>query len=124
MEDNNTEFDNNIDVDVDDNDNEEDNPYKNNSLNIVSFNDIKNNIINIKKTTIPFLTKFERARIIGVRLQQLSSGAKPNIDTRKCTSILEIVEKELEQRKTPFIIRRPLPNGTYEDWKMEEFESV
>ena len=37
---------------------------------------------------------------------------------------IEIVEKELIQRKIPFIIRRTLPNGTYEDWKLEEFECV
>ena len=61
---------------------------------------------------------------MGVRLQQLAYGAKPRVDTTNLRSINEIVEKELLERKIPFIIRRTLPNGSYEDWKLEEFESV
>jgi DNA-directed RNA polymerase I, II, and III subunit RPABC2 len=72
----------------------------------------------------PLLTKFERARIIGVRLQQLAYGAKPRVNVENLKSINEIVEKELLERKIPFIIRRSLPNGTFEDWKLEEFEYV
>jgi hypothetical protein len=39
-------------------------------------------------------------------------------------SIDEIAEAELEQRLLPFIVKRPLPNGTCEYWKLEEFISV
>jgi len=94
------------------------------SFKIISFDDIRENILKTPKKTIPFLTRFEKARIMGVRLQQLSYGAKPRIDTTNMKSMQEIVEQELIQRKIPFIIRRPLPNGTYEDWKMEEFETI
>ena len=76
------------------------------------------------KKSIPYLTKFERARIIGTRLQQLAYGAKPRVNTKGLNSIQEIVEKELDERKILFIIRRPMPDGTYEDWKLEEFISV
>lgn len=31
-----------------------------------------------------------------------------------------IAEKELAQRKIPFIIRRYLPDGTAEDWRVNE----
>ena len=76
------------------------------------------------KKTIPIMTKYERARILGVRKQQLASGSKPCVDIRKMKSIDDIAEAELEQRLLPFIVVRPLPNGTKEYWKLEEFMSV
>ncbi len=94
---------------------------------LIKFQTYKNVIQNIQRTTkktIPFLTKFERARILGVRVQQIAYGAKPNVSSKGMNSIQEIVEEELKQRKIPFIIRRTLPNGMFEDWRMEEFELV
>lgn len=78
----------------------------------------------VQKTTIPFLTKYEKARIIGVRMQQLSSGAKPCIDVSGLKSIEEIAHAELIQRALPFIIKRGLPSGITEYWKLEEFTIV
>ncbi len=80
--------------------------------------------INKPKKTLPFMTKYEHTRIIGVRIEQLSRGAKPNISTKGLYTIREIAEEELRQRKTPFIIKRPLPNNTFEYWKIEEFEKI
>ena len=91
---------------------------------IVTYKNVLEKIEKKKKKTIPLLTKFEKARIMGVRLQQLAYGAKPRVDITNLKSINEIVEKELIERKIPFIIRRMLPNGNYEDWKLEEFEIV
>ena len=91
---------------------------------LLTFENVLENIIKIPKKTIPRLTKFERARIVGVRLQQLAYGAKPRIDITGLKNINEIVERELIERKIPFIIRRSLPNGISEDWKLEEFETV
>ena len=96
----------------------------NNNIKILTYENVLENISNTKKKTIPFLTKFEKARIMGVRIQQLANGAKPRINIDNLKNINEIVEKELEERKIPFIIRRRLPNGKFEDWKLEEFESV
>jgi DNA-directed RNA polymerase subunit K/omega len=81
-------------------------------------------IAKVPKKTLPILTKFEIARIFGVRKQQLASGAKPCVDTRSCSSIDEIVLEEIKQRTLPFIIRRQLPNGINEYWKIEEFEII
>ena len=91
---------------------------------LLTFDNILENIIKVPKKTIPILTKFERARIMGVRLQQLAYGAKPRVDITNLKNINEIVEKELTERKIPFIIRRTLPNGISEDWRLEEFETV
>ena len=37
---------------------------------------------------------------------------------------IRIAEKELEEKKIPFIIRRPLPNGGSEYWKVEDLENL
>ena len=97
---------------------------KDEGFKLLSYENILENIQNTVKKTIPILTKFEKARIMGVRLQQLAYGAKPRIDTTNMKSIKEIVAEELKQRKIPFIIKRPLPNGIAEYWKLEEFEDV
>ncbi len=91
---------------------------------ILSYNQIINHIAKTPKKTLPFLTKYEKTRILGVRIEQLSRGAKPNVSTKGLYSIREIAEEELKQRKTPFIIMRPLPNNTFEYWKIEEFEKI
>ena len=62
--------------------------------------------------TIGFFTRFEVAAILGFRALQLNKGAEPFIETSLVDSY-EIAKKELETGNLPFIIRRPLPNGTY-----------
>tara|TARA_B110000977_G_C11068619_1_gene488755 strand:- start:770 stop:1057 length:288 start_codon:yes stop_codon:yes gene_type:complete len=76
------------------------------------------------KVTLPILTKYEKARIIGLRMQQISAGAVPLIDVTGLTDVEEIVEKELEDRKTPLMVRRYLFDNVYEDWKMEDFLKI
>ena len=95
-----------------------------NNLDILSYDEIIEKNKNIKKKTVPFLNKFEKARLLGVRIQQLSAGAEPKINISGFTNIIDIVEEELKQRKIPLIIKRNLPNGSSEEWKLEEFEKV
>ena len=109
-----------IDLNID----EEEKINEEESFKLLTYKNIIENIEKKPKKTIPILTKFERARIVGVRLQQIAYGAKPRINTDNCKNINEIVQEELIQRKIPFIIRRTLPNGSVEDWKMEEFIRV
>ena len=104
---------------VDDDEINDENKFK-----LVTYKNILEGIEKRPKKTIPILTKFEKARIIGVRLQQLANGSKPRVDTSNLRTIHEIVHQELTKRMIPFIIRRTLPNGHYEDWKLEEFISV
>jgi DNA-directed RNA polymerase subunit K/omega len=89
---------------------------------LITYTDVNNLIANTNKKRIPILNKYEKARICGVRLQQLAEGAKPCIDTKGLKSLEEIVYEEYRLRKIPFIIERTLPNGNKEYWKMEEFE--
>uniref|UniRef100_A0A6T8PCF3 Uncharacterized protein n=1 Tax=Hemiselmis andersenii TaxID=464988 RepID=A0A6T8PCF3_HEMAN len=73
-----------------------------------------------KRTTTPYMTKYERARIIGTRALQISMNAPVMVDVGKDTDPMKIAMLELAARKIPFIIRRTLPNGTSEDWAVNE----
>jgi DNA-directed RNA polymerase I, II, and III subunit RPABC2 len=75
---------------------------------------------NTQRRTIPFLTKYEKARIIGKRAMQISKGSPPLVEIGDLEHPIDIAKKELMERKIPFIIRRPLPDGTYEDWRVDE----
>lgn len=87
---------------------------------------IGNIIVDDLHRTIPFLTKYERARIIGQRASQINSGSTPfikNIPANIIDGYL-IAEMELEAKTIPFIIRRPLPNGGSEFWKVKDLEHI
>ena len=73
--------------------------------------------------TIPIMTKYEKTRILGQRAKQINEGAPTfiKIDSTVIDGYL-IAVKELEQKKTPFIIRRPLPNGGSEYWRVQDLE--
>ena len=100
------------------------NDLENNNNELISYNEMVNKNKDKKKKTVPFLNKFEKARLLGVRIQQLSAGAEPKINTSELLNIVEIAQEELRQRKIPLIIKRNLPNGDSEEWKLEEFEKV
>ena len=72
------------------------------------------------KQTSPFLTKYERARLLGIRTQQLNRNAIPTVKVGKLRDTKEIAKKELLDRTMPLKVRRYLPNNTYEDWSLEE----
>ncbi|KAK3146812.1 hypothetical protein QOZ80_3BG0272390 [Eleusine coracana subsp. coracana] len=72
-----------------------------------------------RKTT-KYMTKYERARILGTRALQISMNAPVMVELEGETDPLEIAMKELRARKIPFTIRRYLPDGSYEDWGVDE----
>eukprot|EP00397_Hematodinium_sp_SG-2012_P060440 GEMP01078704.1.p1 GENE.GEMP01078704.1~~GEMP01078704.1.p1 ORF type:complete len:120 (+),score=33.16 GEMP01078704.1:70-429(+) len=73
-----------------------------------------------RNKTTPYMTKYERARILGTRALQISMNAPIFVELEGETDPLEIAEKELRAKKIPFIIRRRLPNGGSEDWKVAD----
>ena len=73
-----------------------------------------------ERITSKFLTKYERARVLGTRALQISKNAPLMIDPADESDPYTLAEKELAEKKIPFIIRRYLPDGTYEDWKVAE----
>ncbi len=73
-----------------------------------------------QRITSRFMTKYERARILGTRALQISMNAPVMVDLEGLTDPLKIAEKELEKGKIPLIVRRYLPDGTYEDWPIND----
>lgn len=81
----------------------------------------KGHISDDNHTTTPILTKFERAKVIGFRAQQIAYGARPMVAVPPhITDVIEIAELELKEKKLPFIIRRPMPDGSSEYWKLRD----
>ncbi|KFK33177.1 hypothetical protein AALP_AA6G340200 [Arabis alpina] len=72
------------------------------------------------RKTSKFMTKYERARILGTRALQISMNAPVMVELEGETDPLEIAMKELRQRKIPFTIRRYLPDGSFEEWGVDE----
>ena len=73
-----------------------------------------------KRITTPYLTKYERARVLGTRALQIAMCAPVMVELEGLTDPLRIAMKELKARKIPIIIRRFLPDGSYEDWSINE----
>lgn len=74
------------------------------------------------RITTRYLTKYEKARVIGTRALQISMNAPVLVELEGESDPLEIAEKELKEKKVPFTIRRYLPDGSYEDWKVSELD--
>jgi DNA-directed RNA polymerase I, II, and III subunit RPABC2 len=82
-------------------------------------------IIDDLHRTIPYLTKYEKARILGQRAKQINSGHHTFVKVPE--NVIDgyiIAEMELKLKRIPFIIRRPLPNGGSEYWKIQDLENI
>lgn len=87
--------------------------------------DENNIIIDPLHKTIPYLTKYEKARILGQRAKQIECGAKPLVKVSEhIIDSYVIAELELQQKRIPFIIRRPLSNGSCEYWSLKDLEMI
>jgi DNA-directed RNA polymerase I, II, and III subunit RPABC2 len=85
--------------------------------------DQRGNVVDPLHQTLPFITRYEKARILGERAKQINAGAKPfiKVDASVIDGYL-IALSEFEQKKIPFIIKRPMPNGGCEYWKLSDLE--
>lgn len=70
------------------------------------MNDIETSLVPVR--TSPYLSKYECARVLGLRVLQLQEGEGDEDPLRK--AILEVRE-----RRNPCILRRYLPDGSHED---------
>ncbi|CAJ2506134.1 Uu.00g002640.m01.CDS01 [Anthostomella pinea] len=64
-----------------------------------------------ERTTTPYMTKYERARILGTRALQISMNAPVLVDLEGESDPLQIAIKELKEKKIPLIVRRYMPDG-------------
>ena len=80
-------------------------------------------IIDPLHKTAPFITKYEKARIIGARAEQIERGAMPFVQVDShIINARPIAMMEYDLKVIPFIIARPLPNKTIEYWKLQDLE--
>lgn len=77
--------------------------------------DVKNNV------TSPKITRFEMAKILGIRAEQIARGAEPLVQTQS-NDVREIALQEYIQKKIPFIVSRTLPTGVTEYWKLQDLD--
>lgn len=92
---------------------------------IEDLNTFYKNYEKMKKAYItkPFLNKYERTKIISERAQQLTNGGISFLqNSKEYDNVYEIAIEELNQKKLPFIIRRPVPPNGFEYWKLEDFQ--
>ena len=74
-----------------------------------------------KPVCYPFLNQFEKTKVLSFRASQIAQGARPYIEIPdNVTDDYSIAKMELAARKLPFILKRPLPDGDYEYWKLSE----
>ena len=87
--------------------------------------DGQNNIIDPLHRTLPYLTKYERTRVLGQRAKQINSGS--TVFVKVPENMIDghlIAEIELVQKRIPFILRRPIPGGGCEYWNLKDLEIV
>jgi DNA-directed RNA polymerase subunit K/omega len=118
------------------NTNNESSPYlesnnSNSNTNSNQINDLIEEFDDLKATyqsmlshrdrkTIPILSKYERTRVVGERAIQISMGSPPLVEVGNLENPVDIAEKELREKKIPYIIKRVLPNGLIELWRVDE----
>ena len=82
-------------------------------------------IIDPLHQTFPYLTVYEKAKILGLRAKQLNHGSEAFVDVPNYIIDGHIIASmELTQGKIPFIIRRPIPNGGSEYWKVSDLKII
>jgi len=69
----------------------------------------------------PFLSIYEKTKILGMRTNQLAQGARSYIIVPEhITDVQDIAKLELEQRKLPLVIKRHMPDGSYEKFRLSD----
>lgn len=74
-----------------------------------------------KHATYPFLTLYEKTKVLSQRGAELARGAPPFIEVPEyMTDVYDIAKAELEAKRLPYILKRPLPDGEYEYWRLAD----
>ncbi len=83
--------------------------------------------------SVPFLTKYERSALIGERAEQLEhrriEGRRGLLrvfldEVDPSWTPIEIATREIDERKLPILIRRRMPNGREELWKLQDLPTA
>ena len=70
--------------------------------------------------TTPTLTKYEKTKVLSERANQINYGSNILIENlEKYSNAYDIAVAELNEKKIPFIIKRPYGNS-FEYWKLKD----
>lgn len=78
--------------------------------------------------SLPILTKYEFDQIIGLRTMHLSRGAPPLVAlsdgfvVESNINLREVAQKELLEGKLPYMVKRVMPNGKVEYWRLGDLD--
>lgn len=78
--------------------------------------------------SLPILTKYEFDQIIGLRTMHLSRGAPPLIaledgfQIKSNVDLRGVAERELVEKRLPYMIKRSMPNGKWEYWSVSDLD--
>ena len=86
---------------------------------------IRNN--DVPRVSPPYFTKYEYTTLLSCRAQQIAEGAIPlvplvDFNTNDPKFIWKVAEREIVERKLPYIVKRQLPDGNIEFWSVSELE--
>ncbi len=89
---------------------------------VEDFDDIMRKYDPSQNKTRNILSKFEKVKILGLRNEQLQRGAQPyvDVDTSSSFNPKNIALQELHEKKIPFMIKRQLPDGSTEYWRLDD----
>jgi len=97
----------------------------------VQFDDYGKVVASFDKSKIskPIMTKYEFNQVISLRTNQLALGGQPfiNIEGNDIKSNMEfrqIALEEIKQSKLPYIIKRTLPNGKNEYFRLSDLNFI
>lgn len=70
------------------------------------------------------MTKYEEAKIIGVRAEQIARGGVPYVDINDVDGARfdprDVARRELAAGVLPFKVVRMLPDGSREEWSLKD----
>jgi len=90
------------------------------SQGIESYADAMHGYDPSKNTSRNVMTRYEKTKLLGMRMEQLARGAPACVDTTYLKNVRAIAMKELEERKLPLMIARHMPNGKKEYWRIDD----
>lgn len=89
---------------------------------IKSYDEMLANYSPENNLTLPVMTRFERAKLLGLRTEQLARGSDPCVpleDPLRWTPS-DVAQMELYAKTIPYIIARSLPDGSREIWNVRD----
>lgn len=87
---------------------------------IKEYSDIIGSYDPSNNKTMNILTKYEKTKIIGMRMEQLARSGIPYVEFKGAFDPYAIALMELEENKLPFMICRTMPNGEKEYWRLKD----